>query len=82
MIVLDNFTSDYAKLVTETALQIYMKLVYLPPYSPDLNPIEFIWKSIKRVISTAKINSRKDLTGIIGASFIELSGNRRSQKGG
>ncbi|OFV67252.1 MAG: DDE endonuclease [Candidatus Syntrophoarchaeum caldarius] len=28
-----------------------MYLVYLPPYSPDLNPIEFIWKSIKRRFS-------------------------------
>ncbi len=80
MIVLDNFKSHHAKLVAETALQLDMKLVYSPPYSPDLNPIEFIWKSIKRVISTAKINSRNDLTGIIETSFMELSGKQTFAK--
>ena len=34
-----------------------MYLVYLPPYSPDLNPIEFIWKSIKRTISIAFVEN-------------------------
>lgn len=27
-----------------------IELVFLPP-APDLNPIEFIWKTVKRVIS-------------------------------
>ncbi|MCW7076570.1 MAG: transposase, partial [Candidatus Syntrophoarchaeum sp.] len=31
--------------------QLGIYLVYLPPYSPDLNPIEFVWKSIKRRFS-------------------------------
>ena len=30
---------------------ITKRLSWYSPYSPDLNPIEFIWKSIKRVIS-------------------------------
>ena len=27
-----------------------IELIFLPPYSPQLNPIELIWKSIKRII--------------------------------
>ncbi len=30
---------------------ITKRLSWYSPYSPDLNPIEFIWKSIKKVIS-------------------------------
>jgi len=30
---------------------ITKRLSWYSPYLPDLNPIEFIWKSIKRVIS-------------------------------
>jgi len=49
------------------------RLVFLPAYSPDLNPIEFIWKSIKRVISPLSIKSKNDLTEIIHKSFVRLS---------
>ncbi len=49
------------------------RLVFLPPYSPDLNPIEFIWRSVKRVISPLFIKSRDDLTEIIRKSFARFS---------
>jgi transposase len=37
--------------VREEARSLGIRLLYLPLYSPDLNPIEFIWKSIKRIAS-------------------------------
>jgi transposase len=39
----------------DKAKELGLYLVYLPPYSPDLNPIEFIWKSIKRVLSISAV---------------------------
>ncbi|VUT28140.1 MAG: hypothetical protein SYNGOMJ08_00702 [Candidatus Syntrophoarchaeum sp. GoM_oil] len=47
-------------------LEIY--LVYLPPYSPDLNPIEFIWKSIKRVVSISFVENVEVLREIIDST--------------
>ncbi len=36
-------------------------IVYLPPYSPDLNPIEFIWKVLKKIyLETIHIRYRRD----------------------
>jgi len=35
------------------------KLYFLPPYSPDLNPIELAWSWVKRWLKTAK--ARTDL---------------------
>ncbi|MGP6240228.1 transposase [Cuniculiplasma sp. SKW4] len=49
------------------------RLVFLPPYSPDLNPIEFIWKSVKRILSTARIDSEDDLKRRIKDGFEKLS---------
>ena len=43
--------SEKDPVVKKEGEQLGMYLVYLPPYSPDLNPIEFIWKSIKRRFS-------------------------------
>lgn len=40
VVILDNFRSHRAKLTIETAEEIGLNLVFLPPYSPDLNPIE------------------------------------------
>nr|WP_236951110.1 transposase [Methanobacterium subterraneum] len=42
MIILDNFRSHHANLTTQTAAKLNIDLVFLPPYSPHLKPIEFI----------------------------------------
>lgn len=34
---------------------------YLPPYSPDLNPIEMAWSKVKQFLRTAKARSREAL---------------------
>ncbi|MHB1622713.1 MAG: IS630 family transposase [Cuniculiplasma sp.] len=73
ILVLDNFSSHHAKKVLRKARKLRIRLVFLPPYSPDLNPIEFIWKSIKRIISEAEINSEKGMKKVIRKGFRELS---------
>lgn len=51
ILILDNCRVHHSKKFVETAKNHNIELVFLPPYSPDLNPIEFIWKCIKRVTS-------------------------------
>ncbi len=38
VIILDNFRTHHSKKVREEAEKLNISLVYLPPYSPDLNP--------------------------------------------
>ena len=73
VIILDNFRSHHSRIVLKTAELLNIKLIFLPPYSPDLNPIEFIWKSVKRVVSIASIDSEEKLKDTIKKSFMELS---------
>jgi len=42
----------HAKAVKVTAEGLDIHFIYLPPYSPDLNPIEFGWKDLKRELSS------------------------------
>jgi transposase len=30
------------------------RLIYLPPYSPDFNPIEQAWSKVKQILSSLK----------------------------
>lgn len=73
MIILDNFRSHHAGKVQEKAVELDIDLIFIPPYSPDLNPIEFIWKSIKRIVSGSFINSRESMCGLIENAFSLLS---------
>jgi transposase len=73
IVVLDNFPTHKSKSVREKAEEMGIYLVYLPPYSPDLNPIEFIWKSIRRVISLSFVKCTDGLKQIVGYSFDALS---------
>ena len=47
-IVLENARIHHAKTVKIRAEELDIYFIYLPPYSPDLNPIESGWKDLKR----------------------------------
>jgi len=47
--------------------------VFLPPYSPDLNPIEFIWKSLRKEILKEFIESVTQLKNLIKNEYMKLA---------
>jgi transposase len=49
-----------------------IKLVFIPPYSPDLSPVEFVWKTIKREVSVRFIQSKEHLKNIIKNEFMRV----------
>ncbi|WP_156786017.1 IS630 family transposase [Archaeoglobus veneficus] len=73
VIVLDNFRTHHAKKVREEAEKLDIALVYLPPYSPDLNPIENVWKSVKRFVSEVSPLNIEELKETISKAFRKLT---------
>jgi len=65
--IIDNFSSHKSKLVMQKAKELDIYLVFLPTYSPDLNPIEFIWKSIKRVLSLTFVQDLEEMKRSVNA---------------
>ena len=47
VVVIDNASFHKSKRVKELIENANCRLIYLPPYSPDLNPIENSWATIK-----------------------------------
>lgn len=46
-LILDNIKFHKTKIVTDFALQNNINIIYLPPYSPDYNPIERLWYIVR-----------------------------------
>jgi transposase len=53
-LVRDNARYQRCALVTGTAKELGIELLFLPSYSPNLNPIERLWKFVKKEV----LNSR------------------------
>ena len=53
-VVLDNLAAHKDQRVRELVENAGAKLYFLPPYSPDLNPIELAWSWVKRWLKTAR----------------------------
>jgi transposase len=51
-IVLDNARYQKCGIVQELANQLGIQLIYIPPYSPNLNLIERFWKYVKSKLRT------------------------------
>jgi len=50
-VVMDNASFHKSPIIKELIEKAGCKLIYLPPYSPDLNPIEKFWANLKRWIN-------------------------------
>jgi transposase len=50
LVVLDNLSSHKSLAATQAIESVGARFIYLPPYSPDLNPIENIFSKFKQLI--------------------------------
>ena len=54
VVVMDNLSPHKSNRVRSLIETAGAQLLYLPPYSPDLNPIEKAWAKLKQLLRTAK----------------------------
>lgn len=73
IVVMDNLGAHHVDGVRARVEAAGAALWYLPPYSPDLNPIELWFAKLKAVLRTARRRSVEDLWGTVGASLALFS---------
>ena len=73
IIIMDNMRTHHATAVTELAERLNIHILYLPPYSPDLNPIEKMWSKIKSILRKTKARTTEDLQEAINNAFKQIS---------
>jgi transposase len=73
VVVMDNLTAHKGERVRELIEERGCKLMYLPPYSPDCNPIEEAFAKIKGILRKAEARSREALIEAIGQAISAVS---------
>jgi transposase len=61
VVVLDNLSAHKVTGIRELIEAQGAELLYLPPYSPDLNPIEQAWSKLKQFLRAAKARTAEAL---------------------
>jgi transposase len=69
IVVMDNLTAHKGERVKELIEQQGCELLYLPPYSPDFNPIEEAFAKIKGLLRKAETRSRETLVEAMGRAI-------------
>lgn len=70
---MDNMKTHHSKAVRSLIDELHINVVYLPPYSPDFNPIEMMWSKVKSIIRKLKVRVSEALSDAIDFAFSEVS---------
>ena len=69
VLVMDNMKSHHAKAVKDLLDSSGVRYIYLPPYSPDLNPFEKLWSKVKALLRKFKARTLDALPNAIQNAF-------------
>jgi transposase len=69
VVVMDNLSAHKGERIKELIERRGCQLIYLPAYSPDLNPIEEAFSKIKSLVRKAEARTREALVEAIGSAL-------------
>ena len=58
VVIMDNLSSHKRQRIRELIEDADARLVFLPPYSPDLNPIELVFAKVKQLLRSMACRTR------------------------
>ncbi len=73
IVVMDNLRTHHIQMVGELLHGAGAEVLYLPAYSPDLNPIEKLWSKVKAVLRKLRVRSPDALDAAIRFAFRHVS---------
>ncbi len=61
IVIMDNLNAHKSQICRDEISKYQAEVINLPPYSPDLNPIEKMWSKLKQLIRGAKPRTQEAL---------------------
>jgi transposase len=73
LVLIDNLSAHKPDIIREQIEQRGASLHFLPPYSPDWNPIELCWAKVKAALRAAKARTFDALVEALGHALQEIN---------
>jgi len=73
LVILDNLATHKIRGIVEAIEAAGARLLYLPPYSPDFNPIENMWSKIKQILRSQAPRTEGESLMATKAAFQAIS---------
>ena len=73
IVVLDNLSPHKDKAALALIERAGAEVRFLPPYSPDFNPIEKMWSKVKALLRSAKARTEEALLAAIGTALARVT---------
>ena len=73
LVIMDNLATHKVAGVREAIEAVGARWLYLPPYSPDFNPIENMWSKIKQALRSLSPRTQPELLVAAGLAFDTIS---------
>lgn len=73
IVLMDNLSAHKSDRVRATLATRGVQVIFLPPYSPDLNPIEKCWAKVKQALRAAKARTWDDLLIAVRKALLSVS---------
>jgi transposase len=73
VVVMDNLSAHKSPQIRRLIEAAGASVLYLPPYSPDFNPIEMIWSKIKRLLRSFAARTVDALHDAFGQAFAAVT---------
>ena len=72
-VIMDNLSPHKTPAVQPLIATMGATIRWLPPYSPDLNPIEKMWSKVKELLRAAKARTPQTLEAAIARALLSVS---------
>lgn len=73
IVIMDNLSSHKGAQIEAMIREVGAELWYLPPYSPDLNPIEKMWSKVKEFLRSSKARCTEELYEAVRLALREVT---------
>ena len=73
VVILDNLATHKVAGVRQAIERAGAQLLYLPPYSPDFNPIENLWSKVKQILRRHAPHTADELLQAAASAFAAIS---------
>lgn len=73
VVVMDNLAPHKSELTLALIAEAGAEVLFLPPYSPDLNPIEKMWSKVKEQLRRVEARTEASLIAAIGSALEKVT---------